>query len=515
MDLLNKTVTQMSAVFKSLTPAARMMVVLLAVMIVASFGYLVNQKVSPADSYLMGGEMFSSAQLREMQAAFGQAGLEARVEGARVLVPSGQESKYMAALAEAHALPVDFGGYLDKAVNPSGFMPVFRSQQDATLRVAKQQELQNIIRNMRGIEKAAVQIDQTRSNDFPREKNIVTAGVMVKSKGNEPLDDDTARTIRQMVASSVAGLKPEAITVVDLNSHRSLAGTGGDSSAGNSANDDFDYKRRQETQWQQKISHVLEYIPGVLVSTTVELDPEVEHEEMSVEYGDRGGADGIRVSKATAGQGATQKHIVRQGRTVRHVQVSVAVPQPYYDDVWRKENPTLPGRQSRKPDAAAMSALVNREMQKIESLVSNLLPVPSDTAATRDRVAISTFHPLERAPFEDTFDWREVALSWGAQHGGSVALAGLGLVGLIVLRSMLRTGLAAPPAAAAGHTTSNDEALSFTRLDDAEPLAGPHTRRGRRAAPVGPVFQGELADMVREDPNAAASVLRTWIGNAS
>jgi flagellar M-ring protein FliF len=170
---------------------------------------------------------------------------------------------------------------------------------------------------------------------------------------------------------------------------------------------------------------------------------------------------------------------------------------------------------SRKPDAAEMSALVSRETQKIQSLVGNLLPAPNETTASRDRVAISTFHPLEQAPLEDTFDWRTMALSWSAQHGGSVALAGFGLVGLLVLRSMLRTSLAAPAAATPGNATANGDAISHSRLDDAEPLAGPHTRRGRRAGPVGPVFQGELADMVREDPNAAASVLRTWIGNAS
>jgi flagellar M-ring protein FliF len=313
----------------------------------------------------------------------------------------------------------------------------------------------------------------------------------------------------------VAGLKPESITVVDLNSHRSLVGTGGDSSTPSSADDYLDYKRRQESEWQHKVGHVLEYIPGVLVSTTVELDPEVAHEEMSVEYGDRASAEMSTSKPAAAHQPATQKHIVRQGRTVQRVQVSVVVPQSYYDDVWRKENPTPAGRLARSPDASSMTALVSREARKIESLVSNLLPTPSETTSTRDQVAISTFHPLDHEPFDAEPDWRALALSWASQHGGSVALASLGLAGLLVLRSILRSSLAASARPTVADSSAAGDTISLSRVDEAEPLAGPHTRRARRASPIGPAFQGELADIVREDPNAAASVLRTWIGNAS
>jgi flagellar M-ring protein FliF len=198
---------------------------------------------------------------------------------------------------------------------------------------------------------------------------------------------------------------------------------------------------------------------------------------------------------------------------VQRVQVSVAVPQSYYDGLWKKEYPTPPGRTPRLPEPSALSALAARESEKIEKLVSNLLPVAAAPAAAQNLVAVSTFNPLERTIHEQPIEWRDVALAWGAEHGSHLALGAMGLVGLLVLRSILRS----PPRPSLDRTETkvSPETVSFQRADEPAGLAGPHGRRATQPAPAGGVFQGELADMVRDDPNAAASVLRTWIGNAS
>jgi flagellar biosynthesis/type III secretory pathway M-ring protein FliF/YscJ len=36
----------------------------------------------------------------------------------------------------------------------------------------------------------------------------------------------------------------------------------------------------------------------------------------------------------------------------------------------------------------------------------------------------------------------------------------------------------------------------------------------RRSADGGPSLRDELSDLVKEDPDAAANILRTWIGQA-
>jgi flagellar biosynthesis/type III secretory pathway M-ring protein FliF/YscJ len=472
MDLLHKAYGQLADLLRSMTPSARLTSALLLVVIAVSLGWLVQGGIGESETWLMDGQVFSPSQLRDMQAAFGKAGLEAHVDGAQVRVPRGQESKYMAALAEAHALPIEFGGYLHKAVAGDAFMPMFRNQHEAALRVAKQQELQLIIGNMSGIDKAAVQIDHARSEGFPP-KDIITAAVMVQPKTNHELEPSTARVIRQMVASCVAGLEPEAITVVDLSSHRSLPAGGADAGTDGSLDGESDYKRRQEADWQQKIGHVLEFIPGVLVSTNVELDAD-------------GGA-----------------------RAVRSVKASVAVPQAYYEQVWRTEHPTFGVR---KPNADALAETIAREKTKIEHLVANLLP-SGGQLESQQLVAVSTFHPLDTST---DFEFRARALAWVGQNWTTLALGGLTVLGLLILRSMVRS---VPPARLAAEievARELDDDVSFASqqhfVDPPEASVPP---RPKRRAAVGPALQGELADIVRDDPDAAASVLRTWIGNAN
>ncbi len=415
MDAVNKAYAQIVDVFKSLTPGGRIAASLLVVVVAVSLVYLFQQQAAGPDSYLMGGELFSTAQLRDMQAAFGKAGLEAQVDGARVKVPHGQESKYMAALAESGALPAEFGDYLKRAANNNSFL-AFRPQQEALLKVARQSELQNIINHLPGVEKSAVQIDEQVERGL-NPKKIITASVNVVPKGNQPLDEQRVRAIRCTVASAVAGLKPEAVTVVDLGTARPFPGTsGGDAAAGTSVGDYADYKKRLELDWQEKISGALHYIPGVVVRTNVELDREITNEETSIENDpkrtihagrqtallqttERGmpaslpgfdtdavaqqparlnpGSDDKNASdRSTAEQRSPaptmQRHIVREGRTPKRVTVSVAVPHTYYEGIWRKQNATAAGESRTIPDPAELAMIQAAEPQVDRSLGARL-----------------------------------------------------------------------------------------------------------------------------------------------
>ncbi|HEV3136648.1 MAG TPA: hypothetical protein VGZ26_02070, partial [Pirellulales bacterium] len=288
MDILNKTSGQLADLFKSMTAGARMATALLLVVTLVSIAYLFNQQAGSPDAYLMGGEIFSPGELRDMEAAFGKANLSAaQVEGGRIKVPRGQQSAYMAALADAGAMPAEFGDFMKKAASSNSFMPPNRLQQEAITKSARNHDLQLIVNKMRGVDKSAVQIDEKveKVKSSLYDQNIITASVSVQTLGSRPLDEMQVSAIRGLVASSVAGMRPSAVTVIDLASGRLFAGNGGaDSKPGGAMGDYADYKKRHEMDWQQKISHVLSYIPDVLVTTNVELDPEVVNEQKSTEY---------------------------------------------------------------------------------------------------------------------------------------------------------------------------------------------------------------------------------------
>jgi flagellar biosynthesis/type III secretory pathway M-ring protein FliF/YscJ len=86
-------------------------------------------------------------------------------------------------------------------------------------------------------------------------------------------------------------------------------------------------------------------------------------------------------------------------------------------------------------------------------------------------------------------------------------------VSLWVLRSMARAGTADMQSASVLATRLSAEDDSAT---EDEPITSIPLRRrgGKRAASASNLpGRNELSEIVRQDPNAAAHIVRTWIGN--
>ena len=105
------------------------------------------------------------------------------------------------------------------------------------------------------------------------------------------------------------------------------------------------------------------------------------------------------------------------------------------------------------------------------------------------------------------------AIVWFSQYWSTLGTIGLGMVSLLVLRSMVRAvpaaelprGEAAPVAAAPAGDEDED-----APVEQKEAVA-----RLKRRAKSGPTLRDELVGIVREDPDAAANILRNWIGSAT
>ena len=82
-------------------------------------------------------------------------------------------------------------------------------------------------------------------------------------------------------------------------------------------------------------------------------------------------------------------------------------------------------------------------------------------------------------------------------------MIGLALVGLLVLRSMVRGSPTAVETAKsdAGAAGANDE-----------PTEAVARTAGNASTPPAPSFREELSAMVEDDPETAANILRNWIG---
>jgi len=555
MDFLNQAIAQVRQLLASMTLGSRITAALLLAVVVISTAFLFRQTASGPDAFLMGGEPFGAAELQSMEAAFGQAGLTGyEIAGNRIRIPRGQHSSYMAALADAEALPPNFGSYLeDVFTQTSPFMD--KKQKQERLKAAKQRELALILRAMQDIENASVIYDIKPAQGL-NQRDVATASVNVKPVGSAPLDPKRVPALRALVASAIAGLDRKNVTVTDLNG-RSYPG-GGEDHMGDPLEDPY-YARKQlyEQQLRGAVTEALVYVPGAVVQVSAELDRDVMHREEQVDYDPKavafeqstrtksersenttpGGRPGVAAQAAqgpsggaaTVGPVTTDRRTSNEtedldeqtrnlvshtkverevhGLTPKRVRVTVVVPTSYYAQVWRERNG------SGEPQGNELAQIEEDVRKKIEATVVALLPSPEKGEDPYPQVTVNSFQSLTPEPLDEP-GLAADAFAWVGQNWSTLGVAMLAIFSLVTLRSMLRSTASAGALPEAPQSPSLSVIPEDEDDEDEEQEEEEHRRILRRVK-KGPSLKDDLADLVREDPDAAASILRNWIGQAS
>jgi flagellar M-ring protein FliF len=105
------------------------------------------------------------------------------------------------------------------------------------------------------------------------------------------------------------------------------------------------------------------------------------------------------------------------------------------------------------------------------------------------------------------------ATSWIGRYWSTLGMLGVAMFSLLVLRSVVnnKPGDASAPTAGAapGLTLHTEEPQTKSDSGDESPDDRPRLRLKK-----GKSVKDDLADIVREDPDAAADILRSWIGKA-
>ena len=553
MDFLNRAFEQIKDVFASMTPGARITAGLLLVVIVVAMVFLFQGDVISGDNYLFGGRGFSTSELEAIESAFAKAGLtKYELEGNRVRVPSANKDKYIAALAENNALPPNFSDVF--IVESRGANP-FENKQQALLRwrTAKQRELALVIREMSGISASQVIYDEVEKPGFPR-KIEKTATVAVKAQGTNELEQHQIKAVRHLVSAAFAGLGHENVTVTDLNTGRSHGGGGGEFA---SIDEDPYYERKQyyEKLWRDKIERTVSFVPGAEVSvdvtlnqdkllreSTVSLDPKpvtlssdtIEKSTTSTRSAPRGRPGAAAQQNGLANQGSSigagpeteattdesrenLQRIPGHTQTVRDkaalvpqkVTAVIGIPSDYYKKIWQERNPPVPGEPEVTPEVQQIQAIEQEVIKKIEDMVVSLIP---DIEATEDQyplVKVKTVESLTSDPIAAP-GFAQTAGGWLADNWNMLGMMLAGAFGLLMLRSMVKQRPSAPPSDSADRGP-NLSLVGGTDEDDDDEEDSP----ARQFANAGVNVKEELASMVRQNPDAAANILRSWIGEAS
>lgn len=560
MDFVNKAYAQLAELFRSLSPGTRIVGGLLLAAIAVSVFYLFQYRVSGGEEYLLDGRPFSSSEMTAIETAFAKAGLsQSEIVGSRIRIPGGKKDVYLAALADNNALPADFYRHLDEATaadNP------FASAKSMEMRRwnAKQKELALIISRMRGIDSATVQFDEEAKGGLSRQKHK-TAMVAVQTAGGA-LEQEQVRAIKNVIASAYAGLDRQSITITDMTSGLSYGGAIGPGGVPEDESIYASHKQKFERDWQQKVANQLSMIPGVVVGINVELTPELEHSSQSVkldpkpvtlqaseattekttqapQVAGRPGAQAngvgnqpVAISATSSSPASSMTETRSETQNIPGYQVetigkspliptmvtaSIEVPTSYFLQVWRQRNPPVAGTEAKAPDPAELAKVETETVNRIKETVRNLLPPVAQGTNPYPHVVVSTYTDLPTAPASIP-SLAANTTAWLADNWQTLAVIGVGLISLLMLRSMVRSP--ALPAGAQPSATASDQAHGSRATDSDTPEekaeSGPtQTLKIRFKATGGQDLKAELHEIVKDNPDAAANILRSWIGEAA
>lgn len=555
MDFLNQAYAQVRDLFLSMTPAARITSVLLVAVIGVSLGFLVQQQGTGPDEYLFNGAFLPPSDADRVEAAIAQAGLNGWTrQGNRIKVPCGQMAEYLGAVADAGALPPNHDSIIQDALDLGPF--VDDKTRRERLKAAREQQLAMIIRSMDGIEDARVIFDVREARGLSR-KDKATATVSVRPEPGTPLDPKRAKLIRKAVAGAIAELTMDDVAVINLG----LGNVGGDQISPEAFDSPyFQHRVAFEQQMRSKIESLLMHIPGVQVQVTAELSPALTRtthtlaadgeatplresnqvKEVDTQHMNSGGRPGLvaqgpgrgnenvpetTVKNTESDTQSEQNYFVptkderltEAGLVPEHVRAAVAVPTSYLIAMYREQQ-LRKGEDPTQPLPADINTTLELFRKQVENDVKGVVVplLPKELAQNNfSDVAVSFFETLTPEPLP-TPSTALSALGWVSRNFSTLSMAGVALVSLVMLRSLLKglppaeqlTMGSAPTLAIAGGGTVEAKG-DGTEDEDSEDAQRPRLRLKK-----GNSLRDELTTIVKEDPDSAAAILRTWISNA-
>ena len=561
MDFLNQSFAQVRDLFLSMTPGARLTAGLLLAVVGISAGFLFTHESSKPDDYLFGGLYLTAEEADRVDAAIAKAGLNgAAREGNRVRVPSGRRSEYLAAVAASDALPRNFHSIIEKAVESGPFIGNEQTRQ--RVKLAKEQQLSIMLRQLDWVENALVMfdVDKVRAARSPFGQKRGSATVTVTPVAGESVNPRRMKTLRNLVAGAFVALEAKDVTVVDAFADTVVGGGGSDSMLVDILDDPY-YKRRitYENYVRDQIHDMLSYIPGVRVQVSAELDTTLEKKMRSVTPDDAASAtlrekkleteetrskaqltgrpglvaNGPNRQAATPAPpvppdrsqttskdtdifvAATEEVQTLNGLTPTKVKATIAIPQSYLVQVWRQDNMPADGSDPGTPDASQLKMYRENEITRVEESVVQLLPSVSKEDPY-SQVKVTTIRELAKPQLAPP-STAENALAWAQRYWNTLAMAVLAVFSLFMLRSMVKSVPQSPPGRAAGATDDGPtlsverESASAGEEDDEEESEG---NRPKLRLKKGPTLKDDLVEIVREDPDSAAAILKSWISAA-
>ena len=517
---------------------SRIIMALLVGVIAVGLGFLVRGEMKTEEEFLFGGQTFNEAELAKFEAAFSSAGLKDwRRDGSRMRIPNDAKADYLSALQASSSLPMSVRSNLEDALDTAS---VFDSNDMRRAREmhAKERDVAQAITRFPDVRSATVTYTEGERIGLSR-RRPQSAAVVIQPLGGSPLPASQHRAIREMVRGAF-GMSADDVVLTDLN---------GTSSA-DAEDDDPTLKKQRDAERliEQKVRGLLADYPA-RIAVSAEIDPSMGSEKMVLKYDAQpttvasdsrktettnserppAGVPGVQPN-VTSNRGASLDDMVQTRRTkederqtrsvtgrqlersrlaalqVRRVTVSVGLPRSFYVGLHDREYKRANGEDADVPplDDVTLDTLRARTTASIRAAVLPLLPPPADPADAPQLVSVTDFPDADRPPPAGK-PITATAMTWLAKHWQALGMFALAAGALVVARGAGRN-VAAPP-------REFEEGFG---LDIPEPPHEPEAGETRHDMDItGESLQEELLRIVEGNPEVAANVIRSWVGEAA
>ena len=254
----NELSSQLKALFKNLTPAKRFTLIISLGVTIIGFIFIMNWAGSPDFQVLYSNLSPEDAgaivaELKEKRVPY-----KLSSNGNSILAPSGQIYELRLELA-TDGLPRGSGVGFEIFDNAKLGMTEF--VQNVNYQRALQGELSRTIDRISGIESSRIHIVMPSKSLFIEEETPATASVILKLRSGRWLNKEQVQAIVHLVSSSISGLNPENITIVD-NHGKMLSGTKDKSGTGQASSDQLVLQEKMEKSLESRIQTMLETALG-------------------------------------------------------------------------------------------------------------------------------------------------------------------------------------------------------------------------------------------------------------
>ncbi|GAB4333819.1 MAG: flagellar basal-body MS-ring/collar protein FliF [Candidatus Abyssubacteria bacterium] len=516
MDFLRQLYQQFLAVWRSLSLQQKIFVSVGFAIVFVGLLSIALWQTSPEYTVL-----FSNLQERdaaEIVESLREAGVPYKLSsgGATVLVPYDRVAETRLSLAQ-EGLPK--GGGVGYEIFDRTRLGITGFEQRVNLKRAMEGELSRTINQLAEVRWSRVQIVMPEERLFTEEQEPPTASVFLNLEPGRTLDRRQIQGIQHLVASSVEGLRPEKITILDQYANPLAMPTEPIMAATDLSSSQFELRSRVERHFHSKIKSMFDRIVGPgksVVSVSVDLDfdkierteerydpdsavvrsEQRQRETTSTPTARAEGVAGVSANLPTAAPMAqavlaaqkqssstitnfeiskTVEHIIESPSSIKEVSVAVVVDGTY--------------RETTSPEGETIREYVPRNEEELEKYRRMVLAAVGGNPTARNVEVINV--PMQAPPSEEM---EEVPIGMERELYLEIAKGAITVVMLLLIFLFVR--------------------YILKRILSAAPVRPPEEGIGARIdlfTKETTDMTGEVKSMVRKKPEDAAALIKVWL----